>query len=103
MSCMLDQKSIKELVLMSIGTKKGSWFAEPLFGCEIHTIEKVDSNTSAIMQQMLVRATRWLVEDGLAADIDIEVERIARDSLLWRAIVMKPDGSTELVGDVWRA
>ena len=78
MTAALDAQSIAELVQMSVGTEKGSWFAELTFGSELHTIEKVDGNTAFVVQRMIVQATRWLLDDGLGADIAVDTYRTQR-------------------------
>ena len=75
MTATLDAQSIADLVQMSVGTEKGSWFAGPAFGSELRTTEKVDNNTAFVVQRMIVQATRWLLNDGLAADIAVEARR----------------------------
>lgn len=88
---------------MLVGTEKGSWFAGPAFGSDLHTIEKVDGNTTFVVQRMIVRATRWLLDDGLAADIAVETLRLGRNGISWQAVITRPEGGDELVEGIWHA
>ena len=103
MTAALDTQSIADLVQMSVGTEKGSWFADPAFGSELHTIEKVDGNTAFVVQRMIVQATRWLLDDGLAADITVGAQRLGRNGISWQALITRPEGGGELVEGVWHA
>lgn len=99
-------KDIGELVLMSIGTNKGSWWADPSFGSDLWIIQqegKVTERTAGTVQQVLLDAAKWLVDDGLASSIDCKAERSGKNTITYTITVMKPDGETIEVKEVWNA
>ncbi|WGK68369.1 phage GP46 family protein [Candidatus Haliotispira prima] len=99
----INSYKITDLIEMSIGTEKGSWFANPEFGSQLHTVEKVESKTASIVKSMIVAATQWLADDGLVLSLEVETERSGRDQISWRVTVAKPDGGGELLEGVWQA
>ncbi len=97
-----DKQSISDLVQMSLGTHKGSWWADPAFGSQIYRIEKVDSRTPALFQSYCIAALQWLLDDALAAGIRVETERRGRGGIAYRIEVTRPGGETELLEAIWQ-
>ena len=95
---------IRELVLMSIGTDKGRWWADPEFGSELWQLRqtgKVDGNTAGTVRQMILDSLQWLIDDGLAKEIECEAERADKNRINYRVKVTRPNGSDILVEDIW--
>ena len=54
---------IRELVHMSIGTNKGTWWADPAFGSDVWLLRqtgKLDEKTAGTLRYMILQATQWL-------------------------------------------
>jgi len=95
---------IRELVLMSIGTDKGSWWADPNFGSELYLLRensKVDGKTAGNFRRMLWECLAWIIEDGLAKNINCAVERSGKNEITYMVEIIKPDGSNISVKEVW--
>lgn len=95
---------IRELVLMSIGTDKGRWWAYPEFGSELWQLRqtgKVDGNTAGTVRQMILDSLQWLIDDGLAKEIECEAEQADKNRINYRVKVTRPNGSDILVEDIW--
>lgn len=97
-------QDIRELVLMSIGTDKGRWWAYPEFGSELWQLRqtgKVDGNTAGTVRQMVLDSLQWLIDDGLAKKIECTAERVDKNRINYRVIVTKPDEKDIKVEDSW--
>lgn len=97
---------IRELVMMSIGTDKGKWWADPSFGSDLWIIRqegKVNERTAGTVQRTIIDATKWLVDDGLATLIDCKAERSGKNEISYTVMVQKPDGNTIDIKDTWDA
>jgi phage gp46-like protein len=95
---------IQELVRMSIGTNKGTWFADPTFGSDLWLLKKegkVDGQTAGTLKRMVRESLQWLVKDGLAATADCAAERNGKNRIDYQVTVTQPDGSPVLVKEVW--
>ena len=96
--------SIKELVRMSIGTDKGTWFADPGFGSELWLLKKAgkaDGQTAGTPERMIRECLQWLPDDSPAASIDRGAERSGKNRIDYRITVIRPDGSPVTVQEVW--
>ena len=97
---------IRELVLMCIGTNKGTWWADPSFGSDLWIIRqegKVNERTAGMVQQLVLNATQWLVDDGLAVSITCDAEREGKSTIGYTLTVIKPDGETIEIKEAWNA
>lgn len=97
-------QDIRELVLMSIGTDKGSWWADEKFGSELWILRqkgKVDGQTAGTVRRMITECLKWLIDDGLATKIDVAAEREGKNRISYQVTVHKPNGETELIQEVW--
>lgn len=97
---------IRELVLMSIGTNKGTWWADPSFGSDLWIIRqegKVNERTAGTVQQLIMNAVQWLVDDGLAASITCNAERDGKSTIVYTITVIKPNGETIEIKEAWNA
>lgn len=95
---------IRELVLMSIGTDKGRWWAYPEFGSELWQLRqtgKVDDSTALTVRRMILDSLQWLVDDGLAEKIECTAERAGKNRINYRVIVTRADGKDIKVEDCW--
>lgn len=95
---------IRELVLMSIGTDKGRWWADAEFGSEIWKLRqsgKLNENTVGTFRQMVLDSLQWLVDDALASGIECEAKQKGRDTIAYRVEVTRPDGNTIEIKDSW--
>ncbi|MDR0451277.1 MAG: phage GP46 family protein [Treponema sp.] len=96
--------SIEELVRMSIGTDRGTWFADPAFGSELWLLRKegkVDGQTAGTLERMVRESLQWLVTDGLALAVDCAAERNGKNRIEYRVTVTRPDGEAVMVKEAW--
>jgi phage gp46-like protein len=99
-----DWAGIRELTLMSIGTDKGSWWADPSFGSELWILRqagKVDSGTAGTFQQMLAECLAWLTGDGLAEKIICSASPFRKNGIEYTVTVEKPGKDPVIVKDTW--
>jgi len=97
---------IRELVLMSVGTDKGAWWADPAFGSELWTLRqegKITGKTAGAVRRMILECLQWLKEDGLANSVNCTAELDGKTSISYAVTVEKPGGGTILIKDVWNA
>lgn len=95
---------IRELVAMSIGTDKGRWWADRSFGSDLWILKqagKVDGTTAGKVRAMLLECTAWLKADGVVKDITCSAERSGTNEIRYVLTVLKPDGQTLQIKDVW--
>jgi phage gp46-like protein len=95
---------IRELSLMSIGTDKGSWWADPDFGSDLWLLKKkgkVDGQTAGTLERMVRESLHWLVKDGLAATVDCTAKQNGKNRIDYQAMVTLPHGSPVIVKEVW--
>jgi len=95
---------IRELVRMSIGTDKGTWWADPDFGSELWLLKKtgkVDARTAGILERMIRESLQWLVAGGLAGTVDCVAERNGKNRIDYRVTATRPDGSPVIIQEVW--
>jgi phage gp46-like protein len=98
--------NIRELTLMTIGTNKGSWWANSSFGSELFEVRregKVTPQTAGTIQRILQEALAWMKDDGIAANIICLAERTGKNEIAYSVTVIRPNGETVLVKDVWNA
>jgi phage gp46-like protein len=105
MSVRIEQwTSIEELTHMSIGTNKGTWFADPAFGSELWILKqegKVDGQTAGTLERMVRESLQWLVADGLATAADCTAERNGKNRIDYQVTVTRPNGPPVVVKEVW--
>jgi phage gp46-like protein len=97
---------IRELVLMSLGTNKGTWWAYPDFGSELWLLKqsgKVDGQTAGTLRRMILEATAWLVSDSLVKDIECETERTGKHEITYSVIIYHSNNDSNLIKEVWNA
>lgn len=97
---------IQELVLMSIGTNKGTWWADENFGSELWLLKqagKIDGQTAGTFRRMVLEAVSWLVSDGLVKEIDCHAERGGKDTIMYEITIHKPNGESDIIKEVWDA
>jgi phage gp46-like protein len=98
--------NVREMVLMSIGTDKGSWWADPEFGCELWLLRKagkVNNRTAGTVQRMLVDCLQWLKDEKIAATIDCQAEQSGKNEIAYTVTVLRPNGNPVIVEDTWHA
>jgi phage gp46-like protein len=101
-----DWADIRELVLMSVGTDKGAWWADPEFGSGLWLLRqrgKVTGETAGELRRMILEATAWLVADGLARKIECAAERSGKDRIDYTVTVYHSDTDRFFVTGVWDA
>jgi phage gp46-like protein len=97
---------IRELVLMSLGTDKGRWWADPAFGSELWLLRengKVDGQTAGTLRRMVLESLRWIILDGLADAIDCAAERTGKNEITYTVVVFRGAEKEEVAKEVWRA
>jgi phage gp46-like protein len=97
---------IRELALMSIGTDKGAWWADPAFGSELWLLRKngkVDGQTAGTVRRMVLECLQWIVTDRLAAKINCTAERTGKNEIRYHVTIIRPNGNNVLLTEVWSA
>ena len=97
---------VRELVLMCIGTDKGSWWADPSLGSELWKLRqegKVDNRTIGRVQQIILDCLAWMKDDRIAADIECFAEQAGKNKIAYIVTVLRPKGDPVIVKDVWDA
>ncbi|MCL2602435.1 MAG: phage GP46 family protein [Treponema sp.] len=97
---------IRELVLMSIGTDKGRWFADPEFGSELWLLKKsgkTDGQSADTLKRMVLESLQWLVADGLAQSVHCDATPSGKNKIEYTVTVTRPDGPTVIIKEVWDA
>lgn len=97
-------QDIRELVLMSIGTDKGRWWAYSEFGSELWVLRqtgKIDGKTAGKVRQMILDSLQWLIDDGLAKGITCTAERTGKSRINYCVKLTRPDGKDIKVEDSW--
>jgi phage gp46-like protein len=95
---------IRELVLMSIGTDKGTWWRDPAFGSELWLLKqngKVSGETAGTLKRMILECLKWLADDGLAQEITCAVERTGKNTIAYHVMVTQPAGGGVSIEGVW--
>ena len=95
---------IRELALMSIGTDKGSWWADPAFGSELYLLKsngKVDGKTAGTLRRMLQECLAWIIADGIAKKINCITERTGKNEITWIIEIIKSNDDKLSIRDVW--
>jgi len=67
-------------IWLSIMTKKGSFFVNPDFGCEVYKIRKVTDSNLLLMKQYFEACLQWLITTGRATYVNADV---VRDSTIY--------------------
>lgn len=96
--------AIEELVRVSLGTDKGRWHADPGFGSELWLLKKngkVDGQTAGTLERMVRESLRWLIDGGLAANVDCAARRGGGDRIDYEVTVTRPDGSQTFLKETW--
>lgn len=99
-------QDIRELVLMSIGTDKGSWWADPDFGSELYVLKqngKVDGKTAGNLQRMLTECLTWLLEDKIVRDINCRTERSEKNTITYVIEIIKNNSDKIYIKDIYNA
>jgi phage gp46-like protein len=97
---------IRELVLMSIGTNKGTWWADPGLGSEMWLLKqkgKIDGGTADALKRMIHESLQWLITDALAKKIDVETERQGKNTIAYSVTVYRQDATSVIIKEVWNA
>ena len=97
---------VRELVQMSIGTDKGSWWADPAFGSELWKLRqagKVDNRTAGTFRQYLQECLKWLEDGGIAEDIVCSAERYGKNEIAYSVTALRPDREPLIIKDTWNA
>jgi len=96
--------SVEELARMSIGTDRGTWFADPDFGSDLWLLKregKVDGQTAGTLERMVRESLRWLVADGIAHRVECSALRNGRNRIDYTVTVTRPDGSQTFIEEAW--
>lgn len=64
---------------------------------------RLDADALARAREYAQEALQWLVDDGVAARVDVQAERLAMDRLLLRCVISRVDGQAVDLRfeDVW--
>ncbi len=99
-----DWSSIQTLVEMSIGTDRGTWWADPEFGSDLWKFRQSGKLVPEMVEDVrreILRCTAWIVADGLASKIECATEQAGRTRINWVTTVTRPEGSPVQIAGVW--
>jgi len=91
---------------MSIGTDKGTWWADPAFGSELWLLRKngkVDGNTAGTLRRMVLESLQWIVLTSLAAEIECSAERTGKNEISYTVAIFRPSVNPLTITEVWSA
>lgn len=97
---------IRELALMSIGTDKGTWWADLNFGSELWLLRKngkVDGQTAGTLRRMVLESLQWIIQGSLASKINCTAERIGKNQIRYYVTIFRSKGSNVIITEVWSA
>jgi phage gp46-like protein len=97
---------VRELVELSIGTDKGSWWADPAFGSDLWKLKqtgKVDNRTAGTFQRMLQESLKWLTDDGIADEVRCTAGRLGKNEIAYSVTTLRPDKEPLIIKDTWNA
>ena len=97
---------IRELAQMSIGTDKGTWWADPAFGSELWLLRqngKVDGQTAGTLRRMVLESLQWLVLSFLAAKIECSAERTGKNEIQYIVSIFRLNINPVIITEVWSA
>lgn len=92
------------------GTSRHGWWGDTFsvsdqFGSRLWLLSrsKVNEETSKKAQEYAEEALAWLIEDGVAAAVNVTIERASHDRLDISVEVVKPNNTTESLRfqDMW--
>ena len=85
---------IRTSIYNSINVKKGSFFQDREFGCDLYLIKKLTAANLLLARQYIQEALKWLLETGRATSIDVIVEKDLSDSnrMNIKVTAKQPDG-----------
>lgn len=96
--------NIQELVLMSVGTDKGTWWADTSFGSELWTLRrgKIAEQTADTLNRMILESLKWLKDEKLAKEITCISKQTGKNTIAYSVTVFHPDGNnTIIIEDIW--
>ncbi len=99
-------RSVATLLAMSIGTNRGTWWADPAFGSDLYLLRqtrKVTTKTVNDVRQELIRCTAWVKTDGLVKEIEGDRPAGRPHEIDYLVKAFRPDGTEEMVEGVWSA
>ena len=98
---------IRELAQMSIGTDKGTWWADPAFGSELWLLRKngkVDGQTAGTLRRMVLESLQWIALSSLAAKIECSAERTGKNEISYAVALYRPnDENPVIISEAWSA
>lgn len=66
--------TMRDRVLLSLNTRRGSLITQPAFGSELHQLKRVaTSSTAGRAEQMVRKALKWMVDQGMIWDLSVSV------------------------------
>lgn len=86
---------LESAILISLLTDKGSWWADPDFGSELYQLkgQKANDETTRSVKATVEDCLAWMVNDGVAGSVTVDVERQAGLLLAIGVSVTRPDGT----------
>lgn len=79
--------SIKNKILKTLGTKKGSWWADPSFGTDLSQVKKINQTTATEVENLIHESLFWMIRDGEVEDIKVEVQNSEPNRIDYRITV----------------
>lgn len=95
-----DFHHLNQLVLISLGTDRGSFWADVNFGSDLWLIRqsrKVDDATATAVKQEILRCLNWLKEDGLIFDLEVVAKISGKNRIDYRVCVFQSENNSFVV------
>lgn len=85
------QDSMWNNIYLSLTIQKGSFFAAPEFGSDLHLLKKNTARTEKLLQGYVKVALKWLLDTGRAKSIDIITQRL-QTRINYEVTIIKANG-----------
>ena len=107
-----DRRASKDDILPGGSTDRRGWWGDAFavvpgdeIGSKMWLLKgrKIDAEVMRLAKEYAQQALAWMIADGVAASIDVTIERADLDRLNRRIVVTKPDGTSRQYDHAWSA
>jgi phage gp46-like protein len=85
---------------MSIGTDKGTWWADPGFGSELWLLKKngkVDGRTAGTLRRMVLESLQRITSSSLASKTECSAERTGKNEIRYYVSIFRSNGNNVFI------
>lgn len=99
LSLFTDRRAEPDDIVPDGTTDRRGWWADNELGSRIWLLarSKVNSETISKIEEYSIQALRWMVEDGVAESVDVEVTRSGMETIIWVVTIKQPNAEGENV------